>query len=113
MKKSSVRTAFLLFSLLLLYSCGKRATTVSPHFIGIWNGQSSGSSYHMSIDENGNAYWEKQNGSKIITAQGEARIRNNELHIGLRSLHIDQYPAPDTTAGQTWSMILDQVIYRK
>jgi hypothetical protein len=94
-----------------LNSCKKEAIKIDSHFIGIWAGNASGYTYHLSIDNRSNGYWEKDNGGNIQYARGVARSKNNELFIGIRELDILQYPYQDSIG--TWAMNLDGTIYQK
>jgi len=96
----------------LLAQCAEKAVNFNPGFIGVWSGSSNNCTYRLSIDSHSNAYWVKDNNGSYTSAQGVARVEENELHIGLRVFQINQYPALDT-ATHHWSMILAGVTYTR
>lgn len=102
----------LLFFLLLAPSCGKRAIYVDAGFIGVWNGSDGVSTYHLSIDDHSEGYWDKQTNGHFESAQGVARVNNGYLHIGLKRFTINELPVADTSTGM-WTMILDNVTYTR
>jgi hypothetical protein len=102
---------FLAFSLFTLNSCRNEAIKVDPHFMGIWAGTNGGTDYHLSIDNRSDGYWEKASGANIQYVRGVARIKHNELFIGLKELDINWLPMQDSTGA--WNMSLDGVVYRK
>ena len=108
-----LRNAFLMVCLLLAFSqCGKKAIYIDSGFIGIWNGNDGVSTYHLSIDDHSNAYWDKQTNGHFESAQGVARVKNNELHIGFKRFSIDELPRVNDTT-QQWVMILSGVTYTR
>ena len=98
--------------LLLLCQCGKKAGLIDTHFIGIWNGHDNVSLYRLSIDQHSNAFWDRETNGHIVSTQGVAWIRNGDLHVGVKSLVINQYPVYDSASGE-WNMILSGVTYTR
>jgi hypothetical protein len=107
------RSAFLLVCLLLAFSqCGRKVIFIDSGFIGIWNGHDAGSTYHLSIDDHSNAYWDKQTNGHFESAQGVARIRDNTLRIGFKHFSVDELPTVNDTT-QQWVMVLSGVTYTR
>jgi hypothetical protein len=111
-----VRQPIKVFILLLLTcftfaGCRDEAIRIDSHFMGIWNGSDAVYTYHLSIDNRSEGYWEQDKGGKYKSAQGVARVKNGDLSIGLKSLEINQYPAQDSAGG--WEMTLSGVVYQK
>jgi hypothetical protein len=98
--------------LILCAQCGKKAVVIDHAFTGVWNGSNSSGNFHLSIDDNSNAYWQGYENGHYRSAQGVARIDDNVMHIGYKHLYIEQYPTLDTTSG-IWTMILSQVVYTR
>lgn len=101
-----------LFCISLLLGCGKEATLVDPGFIGVWDGINGISTYHLSIDGHSESYWVKTSNRHTENAQGMARIRNGELHIGWKHFAVNQLPVLDTTT-HNWTTILSGVTYTR
>jgi hypothetical protein len=99
-------------SLMICAACGKKATVIDRAFIGVWSGSNSSGDYHLSIDDNSNAYWQADESGHIRSAQGVARIENGVMHIGYKHLDIEEYPTLDTTTN-VWTMELSNVYYTR
>ena len=98
--------------MLLLPACGKKAIFVDAGFIGVWSGNDGTSTYHLSIDNHSEGYWDKDTNGHFESAQGVARVNNGELHIGLKRFVIDELPIVDTSTN-VWTMILAGVTYTR
>lgn len=108
-----IQFGFLLICfMLLLPACGKKAIYVDAGFIGVWNGNDGVSTYHLSIDDHSEGYWDKNTNGHFESAQGAARVYNGNLHIGLKHFTINELPVVDTIT-HTWTMILDNVTYTR
>lgn len=101
----------LVLTTLTLSGCHDLAARVDSYFIGIWNGSDGVYTYHLSIDNRSDGYWEKDNGGKFQSAQGVARVKNSDLSVGLKSFEINQYPAKNSAG--VWEMTLSGVVYQK
>lgn len=91
--------AFTLPLSLFLQGCAKEAVNVDPHFVGFWaeeGGTHAGTCEpYVTIETSGHAkYWstEHTQGCQRSWHSGTARIADDELRIGSKRMHIDQYP---------------------
>jgi hypothetical protein len=96
---------------LTLIGCHDEAIKIDSHFIGVWNGSDATYTYHLSIDNRSNGYWEQDKGGKYQSAQGVARAHNGKLSVGLKDFDIDEYPMQDTSGA--WVMNLSGIVYTK
>jgi hypothetical protein len=98
--------------LMLCAACGKKATVTDPAFKGVWNGSTSSGTYHLSIDDNSNAYWQADENGHYKSAQGVARVENGVMHIAYKHLDIEESPTLDSTTN-VWTMELSEVYYTR
>lgn len=86
---------------LALSSCCKLASEVNSEFVGTWNSTDLSNSYHLVIESDNKARWDRVNsaGDTVETYLGTAQIRksSNTLIIGDLSLKISQYPTFDSS----------------
>jgi hypothetical protein len=103
---------FLIVLALLFVGCGKDYDEVNLDYTGSWEG-SDAMAYYSLIIQPSRSYYRKVQGSTVINAEGECRIKQNEskLNIGIKGFVIDQIPTTD--ANGRAEMILDGVTYNK
>jgi len=85
------RVAFI--SLIFVFmSCGKQLDDMQSDFFGVWKGEADGVSYTLRLDEEGNGRYAWVGNEDMKNIEGRARIKEDVLHISIRSFKINRFP---------------------
>jgi hypothetical protein len=104
------------FSLCMLFmvgmnSCGKKVEKGNTDYIGFWQGSDGTKTYVIDIDSNSEGRHSECEGALNCSEwEGKARLKNDQLKIGIKKLDIDQ--EPQETAG-IWTMQIGGILYQK
>ncbi|MFK7756747.1 MAG: hypothetical protein AB8B53_07430 [Flavobacteriales bacterium] len=99
-------------SVVFISSCRKSNLNDYPDFEGDWRGATNTSEYFITVEEDGDATYEKISSNSEITHNGRLIVKEDEVKIGFKRLDINQYPTLSATSAE-WFMELDGILYTR
>lgn len=108
----------ILITVLIFSSCKKKVAEVNADFVGEWYSESyfSYGGYEgesISIDEASYGVYEKLSLFRSVTVNGRTKLGKNNIRIGIKGFHINQFPEKVGDIGELWQMKLDGTTYYK
>ena len=92
-------------------SCGKKVDKGNTDFIGFWEGTDGTKTYIIDIGSDSKARHSECEGILNCSEwEGKARIKNDQLKVGVKKLDIGQEPAE---SGTDWTMTVEGIVYTK
>jgi len=92
-------------------ACGKKVDKGNTDYIGFWEGTANSKNYVLNIGSDSEGRLSECEGALNCSEwEGKARVKNDQLKIGLKKLDVNQ--EPKLIAGD-WTMTIDGVVYVK